>query len=77
MPEPLHWSIGYFKARGYTLSVFCPNMHGSEVDLSMAIGRFGADFLPVERRPEFLRAFRCAKCGERGHSLSIEPRTGY
>lgn len=72
MSEPVHWSLGYFKAEGYLITVYCPNGHGSQ-DLETAIERFGTDFQIVPGRTQFLAAYRCSRpgCGEKAHDLII------
>lgn len=75
MPKPVHWSLGYFKASGDHITVYCPNGHGARVDLARAIDRFGADFLIVPGRQRFLAAYRCSHpgCGKKAHDLIISP----
>lgn len=72
MTKAAHWSLGFFKAQGYRISVFCPNAHGAEIDLDIAIRTFGPDLTDLNSW-RFLQQYRCHICGEPGHSVSVQP----
>lgn len=70
---PAHWSLAYFKAEGESITVYCPQGHGAEVDIDEAIRVFGPDFELVKERPRFLRKFVCKQCGQRAIELILSP----
>jgi hypothetical protein len=73
LTDPVFWSLGFFRAEGYAVTVGCPNGHAAEVDLDKAIALLGAELRVVEDRARFLGAWRCRACGARGHDLTIQP----
>ena len=77
MATPVHWSLGFFKAYGYRLSVFCPNMHGAEIDIDVAIARFGEDYIVVHDRERFVSTYRCKVCGMRATETDLMAPNGY
>ena len=74
---PVHWSLGYFKANGYSISVFCDQMHGAEIDLDKAIELLGPDLKIPEGRQTILDTWRCRICRRSGHSLTLGAPNGY
>lgn len=75
MSEHPHWSLGYFRAERYQVSVFCPDGHGRDIDLDRAIDRLGEGLILPEQRDRLLATWRCKICGKSGDSLIITPRS--
>lgn len=74
----VHWSLGYLREHGHTITAYC-EQHGPEpmcrhyapVDIDKAIERFGADFLIPDSYARFVGSLRCAKCGSKQISIQI------
>lgn len=71
--EPVHWSLGYFRARGYRVTIYCAQLHSRVVDLDKAIALLGADLKLPEGRQLLLDTWRCPTCRRSGDSLTIHP----
>lgn len=74
----VHWSLGYFKEHGHTVTAYC-EQHGQEprcrhsaiVDIDKAIEKFGADFVIPDAYAKFVGSLKCAKCGSKQISIQI------
>lgn len=77
MTEPVHWSLGFFKAKGYQILVTCPSGHSFDADLGKAIDLLGPDLKFPEGRDRFLAAWRCRTCRAHGTSMIITAPSGY
>lgn len=80
----VHWSLGYFKERGYGIKAYCEQpgpepmcRHSAPVDIDKAIAVFGADFVIPHDRPRFLRSLKCAHCGSRQIGIQIVQPSGH
>lgn len=74
----VHWSLGYFKEHGHTVTAYCEQQtaepmcrHSANVDLDKAIEKFGADFIIPKDYARFVRSLKCTKCGSRQISIRI------
>lgn len=74
----VHWSLGYFREHGYTITAYCEQhgpepmcRHSADVDLDKAIAKFGPDFIISSDHARFCRALPCSKCGSRQVSIQI------
>lgn len=69
-------TLEHMRAKGDSITVYCPAGHGAAVDMGAAIAKFGPEFDLVDGRARFLDAFRCRRCGERASSLIRSPPSG-
>lgn len=74
----VHWSLGYFKEHGYTITAYCEQpgpepmcRHSAVVDLDKIIEVFGGDFIVPHDYGRFVGSLRCAKCGSKRISIQI------
>jgi hypothetical protein len=85
MSEPVHWSLGYFKAQGYSITAYCDELlpgglpcgHSARLDLDALIATLGPDFRVVEQRERFLASLKCARCNSRRVSIQLGSPAGY
>lgn len=59
---------------GYTITVWCPNGHSTELDLVALRDRLGPDHSAM--RDALLPRLRCTKCGAKANALISSPVTG-
>ena len=74
----VHWSLGYFKEHGHTVTAYCEQhgqeprcRHSAQVDIDKAIEKFGADFIIPNDYRRFVGSLRCANCGSKEISIQI------